>query len=167
MRGLAWAAAGLLAGGVLPAVAAPYQVRLDAAVCRAAPAAVVRGLGADWGAVAGYAEACPVRGPDGRVALSVVVVRIDRMQRDRFFAAQPDLALPLPVVLDADVRAVGRLAEGFPVDLPGALRVSFVDWRGGWPRRIEQFEGFATALPPHSLSALLWDRRKRRYQGAP
>jgi hypothetical protein len=157
--------AALLAGAVLLLGAgAPYETKLAAGACRPAAPALLAGLGADWRDVTGYVQDCPVPGPDGKIALSVAVVRIDRMQADHWFDTHHDPRIPLPVVLDGESHVLGKLAEGFPADLPGALRVTFKDWRDGMPSRIDQYETFETALPPHALAAQVWDPAKRQYR---
>jgi hypothetical protein len=103
-------------------------------------------------------------GPEPRLALSVAIVRIDRMQKERWFDTHHDPRIPLPVILDSASRVVGKLPEGFPADLPGALRVTFKDWRGGMPSRIDQYEAFETALPPHALAPQVWDNEMHQYR---
>lgn len=148
----------------LPAAGPPYAAKLEAQSCRAAEPALVETLGAEWHDVSAYVEACPVPGPDGKIALAVAVVRIDRMLKARWFDAHANPHIPLPVMLGNDGRIIGTLPEGFPADLPGALRVTFEDWRGATPWRIDQYEGFETALPPHALAAQVWDPNKHLYR---
>lgn len=143
---------------------APYKTSLDAEVCHAAAPKLLETLGADWQAVSGYVQDCPVLGPDGKTALSVAVVRIDRMQANRWFDKHAEPRRPLPVILDNASRNIGKLPEGFPADLPGALQVTFKDWSGGLPSRIDQYEAFETALPPHVLAAQVWDPTKRQFR---
>ncbi len=155
----------LLAGALLLLGAGPpYEARLSAGACRPAAPALLAGLGANWRGVSEYVQDCPVPGPDGRTALSVAVVRIDHMQTNHWFDTHHDPHIPLPVVIDGESHIVGKLAEGFPADLPGALQVTFKDWRDGMPLRIDQYEAFETTLPPHSLAAQVWDADKRRYR---
>ncbi len=160
--------ASLLAGALLLlGAAAPYETRLEANVCQAAAPALIDTLGRNWAALSKYAQNCPVAGPDGRIALSVAVMRIDRMQADHWFDTHHDPRIPLPVLLDASRHVIGKLPEGFPADLPGALRVTFKGWRGGMPTRIDQYEAFETALPPHALAAQIWEPANHRYRQLP
>ena len=142
----------------------PYETKLDADACRAATPGLLETLGADWRGLSGYVQDCPVPGPDGQTALSVAVVRIDQMQANHWFDSHRDPRIPLPVVLDNARQVIGKLPEGFPADLPGALQVTFKDWRGGMPSRIDQYESFETALPPHPLGAQVWDANHHKYR---
>jgi hypothetical protein len=147
--------------------AAPYAVKLNVRECRAASPALLSTLGDAWRALSSYAQDCPVLGPDGKVALTVAILRIDRMEQQHYFDAHHDPRIPLPVLLDASLGHIGKLPEGFPVDLPGALQVTFTDWRGGMPKRIDQYEAFETALPPHDLPAQSWDGGKHQFLPLP
>lgn len=147
-----------------PASAAGYAVQLDAARCIPLDPSTVTQLGPDWQPVARYVQRCPVAGPDGRPALSVDIVRVDHAYADGVFDAQPSLAVPTPVLHDPSGRAVGGLPEAFPADPPGALRVTFADWHGGLPRRIDLFEAGASTLPPHALPPLRWDLKANAYR---
>ncbi len=156
--------AALLVGVLLLSAAAPYGTRLDAGTCRAATPALLQRLGADWQDASGYVQDCPVPGPDGKTALSVAVASIDRMQTDHWFNTHHDPHILLPVLLDGESHVLGKPAEGFPADLPGALIVTFKDWRDGMPLRIDQYEAFETALPPHALATQVWVPAKRQYR---
>ena len=156
-----WLVVGALA---LLGAGAPYETKLNAGLCHTAAPKLLQTLGAEWQALSNYMQDCPVPGPDGKTALSIAVVRIDRMQADRWFDPHRDPHIPLPVILDDESRVIGKLPEGFPADLPGALQVTFKDWSGGLPSRIEQFEAFETALPPHTLAAQIWDPAKLQYR---
>ncbi len=146
-----------LLAGLLPAQAAPapYSVRLDARACQAAPSRAAS-LGPAWQTLAAYVQDCPVRGPDGRRGLTVVIVRVDRVYA-RFVHQRIDFTIPDPVLLGPGGTRLGQLPEGFPVDPPGALRVRFVQWRDGLPRRIDLYEAGESALPPHALDPMRWD----------
>ena len=161
-------AAPLLAGAfTLMGAGSPYAVKLDAGACRAATPALLASLSAEWRALSDYAQDCPVPGPDGKVAVTVAILRIDRMQREHYFDTHREPRIPLPVLLDASGQAIGKLPEGFPADLPGALQVTFADWRGGMPTRIDQYEALETALPPHALAAQAWDVGAHQFRQLP
>ena len=151
---------------VLLGAAAPYQVPLRAATCRAIAPPLLQRLGPEWQPLASYVQGCPVRGTNGTVALTVVVVRIDRMMDVHYFNTHT-LEIPFPVLLDGSGRVVGGLPEGFPYDPPGKLRVTFTQWRGGWPARIEQYEAGVSALAPHALSPQVWVPGEGRYRQEP
>ncbi len=158
----AWLVVGALAP--LLGAGAPYETKLNASVCYTVAPNFLQTLDAEWQALSSYVQDCPVPGPDGKIALSVAVVRIDHMQADHWFDSHHDPRLPLPVILDGKSRVIGKLPEGFPTDLPGALQVTFKNWSGGLPSRINQYEAFETALPPHALAAQVWDPAKRQYR---
>lgn len=83
---------------VVPAAAAPYAVRLDAL----RPARRRRRRRARTGVVPVH----PIRaafdelGPDGRVALRVDIIGLDRAYADHLFDAGPDQSVPAPVLLE-------------------------------------------------------------------
>lgn len=158
-----WFAIGLALAASPSAIAAPYQVGLDARRCRTVAGPTIAGMGPDWSALAAHVQRCPVAGPDGRLALTVDIVRLDHPNATRTLAANPDLRIPFPIVRDAAGKTVGLLPEGFPVEPPGKLRVTFVDWRDGIPRRIDLHEAGVSALAPHPLPPLLWNAETRTY----
>ena len=158
------AAAFAIAALTLPAAASAYAVRLDVARCAPLALPDVATLGPEWPALAAYVQRCAVAGPDGRVALSVDIVRLDRAYAAHLFNNHPDWKVPNPILRDATGRPVGTLPEGFPVDPPGALRVRFADWIGGLPRRIDLYEAGESAVSPHALAPMQWDAKVRGYR---
>ncbi len=146
----------VLAMLALPTAASAYSVRLDTARCTKLTPPQVIALGPDWSALAAYVQRCLVPGPDGRTALTVDVVRLDRAYAAHLFNAHPDQKVPDPVLRDMSGRVVGTLPEGFPVDPPGVLRVTFADWSGGRPLRIELFEAGRSAVSPERLPPMRW-----------
>jgi hypothetical protein len=127
-------------------------------------------FGREWqGPIARYAYLCEVSSPSGAVAgVSVLIVRLGFAYKDGMFDKQPDLDVPDPLILDADLRAIGTLPEGFPVDPPGILRVYFTDWVDNFPRLIRFAEAGQSALEPHPLPlALAYDPKARRFLPQP
>ncbi len=154
----------VLAALSLPVGASAYSVRLDAGRCVALPDSGIAALGPDWTALAAYVQRCSVPAPDGRPALSVDIVRLDRAYAAHLFNAHPDQKVPDPVLRDVSGHAIGTLPEGFPVDPPGALRVTFTDWSGGMPRRIELYEAGRSAVSPTRLPPLRWDPKANAFR---
>lgn len=124
----------------------------------------VTALGPDWVRLKPYLQRCKVYGPDGRVGLLVDIVRLDLALEDDFFKAHSYKAVPLPILRDASGRTVGRLPEGFPVDPPGELKVRFTRWNATVPQELELYEAGESALAPHALPSLRWNKRTRSYQ---
>ena len=120
-------------------------------------------LGPAWKAFAAYVKQCLVPGPDVRPVLNVDIVRLDHAYAAHLFNGRPDLTLPNPVLRDASGRAVGTLPEGFPVDPPGMMRVTFTDWRDGLPRRIELYEAGESAVSPQLVPPMHWDTKANAY----
>jgi len=149
---------------LLLAGAAPYAVQLDAGRCRSLSSKQVAGLGPDWAALARYVQRCPVHGPDGRLALSVDIVRLDRAYAADFLRTHADRTVPKPVLRDVRGVGIGELPEGFPIDPPGQLRVQFTGWRRGFPHAIRLYEAGESALAPHPLPSLRWNPDRRRYE---
>jgi len=149
---------------VITGASTRYEVKLEVKACRTATPALLATLGREWQVLSAYAQGCPVLAQDGKIALTVAIVRIDLMQKQRWFNAHSDPHIPLPVMLDSQSQVVGRLAEGFPADLPGALRVTFKDWHSDTPTRIDQYEAFETALPPHTLATQVWNAGAHHFQ---
>ena len=159
--------AGAVMLGLAVGAGAPYQVRLRPGMCHGMAPGRLASLGAGWRALGAYVQECPVRGPEGRVALTAVVVRIDRMYRAYYFNTRSMVDIPNPVLLDGTDRMVGTLPEGFPTDPPGKLRVTFKDWRGGVPWRIELYEAGESALSPHGLAPQVWAPGDRWFRTVP
>ncbi len=154
----------LALAGVQSVAAAPYAVQLDPARCVAISPGKLAALGPDWSALGTFAQRCPVPGSDGRVALEVDIIRIDRANRVGFFATRPDMAVPMPVLRDPSGAVVGSLPDGFPIDPPGKLRVRFTNWRSGRPLVVQLYQAGESAIAPHPLSPLRWDARAGRYR---
>lgn len=164
MTGSRFVLALALAAHTSLAVAAPYEVKLDARQCKALPDAAIAKLWPAWSALAAFVQRCPVAGPDGRLILTVDVIRFDHAAFVHAFDGHQDLRVPVPMLRDAAGQAVGSLPEGFPVDPPGKLRVTFADWRDGMPRTIRLYEAGVSALQPHAVPPLLWHAETRMYQ---
>lgn len=124
----------------------------------------VTGVGPEWPALAAYVQRCPVPGPDGRLALTVDIIRLDHAYAAHLFNEHPDWKVPNPILRNAAGQVLGTLPEGFPVDPPGALRVKFADWSSGLPRRIDLYEAGESAVSPHALAPLRWDQKADRYR---
>ncbi len=90
-------------------------------------------------------------------------MHLDRAYAAHLFNGRPDLTSPNPVLRDASGRVVGALPEGFPVDPPGMMRVTFTEWRDGFPQRIELYEAGESAVPPQRVSPMNWDAKANAY----
>jgi hypothetical protein len=147
----------LLAGGLLlVCAAAPETVTLRADDCAPMGAAMLESLGPSWHAFMPFVQSCAVHAPDGTVPLTVVTVRIDLGAAAGSSAKMPDAEAPSPVIRDRQSHVVGELPESFPIDPPGELKVSFMDWRNGVLWQIELYEAGESAVPPHTLPPLYW-----------
>lgn len=147
-----------------PTAASAFAVQLDVARCASLALSDVAALGPEWPALAAFVQRCAVPGPDGRLALSVDIVRLDRAYAAHLFNDHPDLKVPNPILREPSGRAIGTLPEGFPVDPPGALHVKFADWSGGLPQRIDLYEAGKSAVSPHALAPMHWDAQTYRYR---
>ena len=156
-----WALAALALSA--SASASEYAVRLDAGRCVPLAQPELAALGSAWAAFAPFAQRCPVPDPDGRAVLSVYIVRLDQAYAAHLFNGRPELTSPNPELRDAAGRVVGVLPEGFPVDPPGRMRVTFTDWQGGLPRRIELYEARADGASPQSVPPMHWDPEASSY----
>jgi len=70
---------------------------------------------------------------------------------------------PRSLILDKHGGVIGTLPDSFPENPPGKLRVTFADWRNGWPYRIELYDSGISALPPGPLPPMLWDPQAGQY----
>jgi hypothetical protein len=149
---------------VLPARAvSPDAVPLSTESCVPVTEANLAVLGSVWRSISGFVQVCKVRASDGSVPLTVTIVRIDKAGQAKLFATHSNLEIPDPVISDTNGQLVGTLPEGFPVDPPGRLRVTFADWRSGFPWRIDLYEAGQSAVSPHPLPPLQWDPLRHRF----
>lgn len=148
---------------LLFAAARPYAVALSVNRCRPLPPATAAAFGPDWVGLTRFAERCAVPGPDGRVALTVDVVRLDRAYAVNFFATHPNQQVPRPIIRDAKGTPVGFLSDGFPEEPPSRKTVTFAQWRNGWPREIRLNEAGESALAPHAEPPMRWDASSRTF----
>ncbi|MGI4732281.1 MAG: hypothetical protein ACRYG8_18895 [Janthinobacterium lividum] len=153
----------LIAGAAGAAAAAPYAVRLNTDRCAAIASDKLAGLGPEWPALGAFAQRCSIPGPDGRIALEVDIVRIDRANKVGFFDARANMRVPMPVIRDLAGKVLGSLPDGLPVDPPGRLLVRFTEWHGGRPLTIRLYQAGESAIGPHALAPLRWDARTGKY----
>lgn len=152
----------------ISAQAAPADhVRLRADTCYDVPPTLLATLGEDWQILRAYVQLCPVRAPDGALALSALTIRVDRAMRDNFFGTHRSAVVPHTVILDRQNRAVGSLVDGFPENPPSKLEVAFTDWHDAFPWRIDLYDAGISALDPHPIPSLFWDERQHHYVEGP
>ena len=153
-------AVALLLGGMTP----PYAVLLDARQCQPLTPRQAAELGPAWVTLARFAQRCPVRGPDGRLALSVDTIRLDRVTTVDYFRTHTMETVPTPILRDAAGVPIGEFPENFPTDRPNRVLISFVDWRDGFPFEIRRDQEVESALPLVRLPSMHWNPRVRRYE---
>lgn len=176
-------------GGTAQAVspANRQRVPVDASACGAVPAQLAAAaaaiVGRDWPGYRPYLCLYPVRAPDGKVSLYVLALDVPRADRAHALAwrhgkpvAADDVGgdidpMPLPAVISRDGRWLATLPRPFPADPPATMSVSFSEWLGGFPTRIDLRIDDPTqdiaARPPYCPPALLWDRRTGRFVETP
>ena len=154
----------LLAVAPLLAGAAPYAVQLDARRCHPLAPRQIAELGPAWVALARFAQRCPVHGPNGRLALSVDTIRLDRAHAVDYFATHTVESVPTPILRDAAGTPIGEFLENFPEDPPGRMLIHFADWRRGFPHEIRLYQAGESALAPHPEPSMRWNPRVRRYE---
>ena len=141
---------------------APPTGKLDAASCRPSRADETQRLPDAWRRFLAHVKVCEIA--DGAAATPLRLVTISA---EDYYAALPagaeTVEFPKPILFDSDQRAVGTLPYGFPDDPPFALDVTFVDWKDGWPSRIDLFLHDPTVSGDHALSPLVWDSTTRHF----
>jgi hypothetical protein len=143
------------------------EVPLLVETCQRAPATLIDTLDGRWQRLRRYVDLCPVRSPEGGIILSVLTVRVDRVNEENLIQQWGIDEPPDPLILDNQGVVVGTLGESFPVDPPGELKVTFTDWQENWPHRIKLFQAGTSALFPHAVPPMVWDDRLRRYVRSP
>lgn len=83
-----------------------------------------------------YIDMCPIRAPNGTIALRLLTFRLDRAKHSGFFSGKPcDLDLPDPVLLDKEGRSVDIIGDA-TLNIPNGVQMSFASWRDGFPWQI-------------------------------
>ena len=149
--------------------AATYdRIALKVENCQAVAASFIATLPEEWHDVASYVQRCPVHAPDGKIALTVLVVRLDiAMFRDNLFATERSLSIPDPIILDVQDRTIGTIGDGFPIDPPDKPEITFTDWQAGFPQRVDLYQAGESAVAPHPMPSLFWDDHRHRYLEGP
>jgi len=97
---------------------APAKVSLRADQCRAALDEVIASLDHSWRHLRPFVQACPVRAPNGSMALSVLTIRVDRIIATAAVQRWSEGEPPEPLIIDSQGRVVGQLPEPFPENPP-------------------------------------------------
>lgn len=124
------------------------------------------GLPAAWQAYAPFIDTCTLIAPNGTSALTLVSVSAKRYYANRAPGAEA-VELPRALIVGATGRVTGELPFAYPDDPPRALELSFADWRGGRPWRIDMLVRDPTVSGDHSLPPLLWDPIASQYVASP
>ncbi|MBU0745924.1 MAG: hypothetical protein KKG67_03930 [Gammaproteobacteria bacterium] len=98
-------------------------------------------------------------------------IRLISVFTDDYYKSLPANApwenFPLPVLVDASGRCVGRLAHLFPVDPPQELVVSAGHWRRGVPHELRLKVLSPAVGGNYPLPSLRWNAKTQAYQTTP
>ena len=71
------------------------------------------------------------------------------------------------LVLNTDYVTIGELPGTFPYDPPDLFEVTFTDWHGDFPYRIEFYVPASDMHGPEHPNPLYWNPRIRKFQDSP
>jgi hypothetical protein len=141
-------------------------VRLDPKRCVAIETEKRQWLTPEWQRFLDFVNVCPVRQDSARPQLFIVTIRVLD-----FDATLPENApapkYPLPLIVLPDGTRVGSLPYPFPDDPPRTLRVSFRNWRDGFPSEIMLYLDDPTVTGSRSMPALKWNAARKQYSSSP
>ena len=150
----------------IPALGHDDAVVLSVKDAIPAPSDVGDRYGPEWsGPLGPYVQLCLVKAPKtGKTALTVLIVRLDLATKDGLLDEYPNLTVPNPLILNLKGHKIGELPEGFPVDPPGKLIVTFRGWHENFPTVVTFYQQGTSAIGPHALRMhLVYDEKERRF----
>jgi hypothetical protein len=149
-----------------PARAAAHLTgELDLTSCRSLGSDARAKLDSDWEPWVEFVQLCPILSPQGRNILSVMTVRFDLFEAkygwDGEFLGK---TLPKTRLVDERGLTIGTCYSTVPGGFPGEDKMTFSDWRGGFPYRVNVLHIDAAALGTYRDPPLIWNPHKRRYE---
>lgn len=147
-----------------PTQAAGDFITLSAAQCQAATTDTP--LPADMGPYRAAIKVCSLARGAQQPQIRLFSVFTDDHYKN-LPADAPWEKFPLPVLVDAAGRCVGRLPHLFPVDPPQELVVSAGQWRRGLPHELRLKVLSPAVGGNYQLPSLRWNAQTQAYQTAP
>jgi hypothetical protein len=121
----------------------------------------------EWSQFSRYVRACPVKESTEKTAIVLVSIDAAGYYKDQAGTDAPQVRFPRPILFSPTGKVLGRLPYNFPDDPPTELRVTFSDWRGGFPMRVDMFIKDPAAGGDRNLRPLVWNRQREEYQQPP
>jgi hypothetical protein len=120
-------------------------------------------LTSEWLPYLEYTRVCAIQ--NSRREDLVLLVSV---HADLYYKAQPgqsvhQIKMPNPLLFLPSGEVSGSLPYNFPDDPPAELRVTFAQWEGGFPERIELYLADPRAASNRSLPPLIWDANEKKF----
>lgn len=145
----------------VPARASTDFITLSAAHCHAV--GTTAPLTADMEPYRASVKDCPIARTGQPAKVHLLSVFTDDYYKGRP-ADAPWQQFPLPLLIDASGRCLGRLPHLFPVDPPQELVVSAGQWRRGMPHELRLQVLSPAVGGNYRLPSLRWDAKQQIYQ---
>jgi len=146
------------------ASASPYRYNLTTTSCVHAAVPTNAGGQPDpaWLPFAPYIESCPVLGPARRIALQILTIRRDLIDKSAADNVPDDVNAK---ILSPENHDLGALIQTFPTAYPETITLSFQNWRQNLPHKIVETssDNLGLSAPGGDLTIFLWDPRHAQY----
>lgn len=151
--------------------AVPDRVALDVKLCHPAPSTLLQHLPPGLRDGGRYIHLCPVLGEQQKIVLYILTPRLDLAGKDFPFVENlmknHKGISRSSIIFDINMKTLGEFLGTFPFDPPGMLEVTFTDWHGGFPFRID-FDAPATGMHrAEHFDPLYWNAQIRKFQDSP
>jgi hypothetical protein len=121
----------------------------------------------EWTQFSRYVRACAVKESTEKTAVVLISIDVAGYYKDQPGTDAPQVKFPRPILFSPTGKVLGTLPYNFPDDPPTELRVTFSDWRRGFPMRIEMFLKDPAAGGDRNLRPLVWNPRREEFLQTP
>lgn len=146
-----------------PAADAHRNLVVNPAHCRRLSLGQQQWLTSEWQPYLEYTRVCAIQ--NSKHEDSVLLVSV---HADLYYKAQPgqtvhQVKMPSPLLFLPSGEVSGSLPYNFPDDPPAELRVTFAQWKGDFPERIELHLTDPRAAGDRSLPPLIWVATEKKF----
>jgi hypothetical protein len=165
VRAVLYVAAGLCALGLtgFAAGARPWKVVANSVRSSPLTATQRKWLPAEWEPFLAYTRVFSIQNSKRKGVVLLVSPNAPRYYRAQAGKSVAQVQLPHALLFTSEGEAIGSLPSAFPEDPPAELRVTFTDWKAGFPQRIELFETDPRASGNRALPELVWDASRKTF----
>jgi hypothetical protein len=146
-----------------PAAEQRRKTVLNPAHCRHLSEEQQRWLPREFQPYLEYTRVCVIQNSKSETVVLLVSVHADLYYKAQAGQSLHQVEMPAPLLFLPSGEVSGSLPYNFPDDPPAELRVTFAQWEGGFPERIELYLIDPRAGGNRSLPPLVWDASQKKF----